>query len=439
MVEKFSVSNLEEGVLSGLRRFKQYGHFHRPEATEVTRVEEITKNPVRMINPFGKPVPELALFAFGDTHYHPPTRLNPDPNEKIPTTKIFNLARRAFRVSKNWHKEIRPELYNGSLAGWPSGFREAIAENPNLFSTHFLSLHTGDIADDAVCRTALEDAVLETQKRMSQIGEVFSSDGHKDPSKTLSIQVLGDHDVDRRPWPEGEKLQQIMWIYNSLGMDQSPAAYLQEVGREGMKADKAVLVLDTNLMEEYWVDTVRQESEKAFSELEAHLPGGWDTFEQLPNPIVSLRNFCMENPHLSDLLKRSLFYSMIENNRRSQERLIEAAKNYKELVIVGHKPAFALKTARKLRDSVDNMTVIAGHRHIPFNSDKHRKIPRPGHAKAWRHKIRLLIVGAPTTGSGGVDIRTSPVGYVLKMNGELNIAPIVEVVPKKSAGLTEAS
>ncbi len=374
----------EERVLGALReRYKQPVAFY-PEGSCLGEIsEKIQKNPLENLNPFGSRVPDLSLFVLGDTHFHPDKRHNPDPIQHLPTTRAFNAVRRTFGGYENWHEQLPPILHNQALRGWESSVKAIVLNTPTLRGENIMVVHAGDIAENAVAKPALEEAILETQSQMTLIGNHL---GNIMGSKTLNIQALGDHDAERRSWENGGKHHQIEWIYSALGINTTPACYLQEIGQEGQKPDKAILMLDTNLMENYWIETVRQESEKLFRTVQT---------------AISV-----------------------------QEALIKKAIDYDELVIIGHKPNPALETASILRDFSKNQiqTVIAGHRHIAYNSDK-RGIPRPGDIKASLRDIRFLVVGAPTIGAGGLVIKGKAVGYLLKINSGQPIAPAYEVIP----------
>jgi len=375
----------EERELGVLReRYKQPVVFYPEGSCPGELSEEIRKNPLlENYNPFGGPIPNVSLFVFGDTHFHPDERHNPDPIQHLPTTRALNAVRRTFGGYEDWHGQIPSILHNQALRGWEASVETIILNTPVLRGENVVVVHAGDIAENAVARPALEEAILETQTQMALIGNHLKNTTE---SRVLNIQALGDHDAERRPWENGGKHHQIEWIYNALGINTTPACYLQEIGLEGQKPDKAILILDTNLMEDYWIETVRQESEELFRTVQTAI--------------------------------------------NVQEALIKKAIDYEELVIIGHKPNRALETASILRDfSKDqSQTVIAGHRHIAYNSDK-RGVPRPGDIKASLRDIRFLVVGAPTIGAGGVVIKGKAVGYLLKIDSGQPIVPAWEVTP----------
>jgi len=370
-------------ALGGLRRLKPPVKFNQGEIDRLV-FKKIKKNPTENYNPFGVPVSEISLFVFGDTHFHPNERHNPDPNQNLPTTRALSFARRVLTGDRNWHGEILPNLHNQALAGWESAVRDLLRDNPALAGKNMAIIHTGDIAEDAVARPAMEESILVTQGAMKSIGENMVS---SDESRALHFQALGDHDVDIRPWERGRIYEQTAWVYKTLGVETTPACYLQEIGQEGQKPDKAILILGTNLMEDKWVEIMSRESDELFK----HVQKGIDM----------------------------------------QEALIDQARNYNELIIIGHRPSFVLKIADRLRaDSIyPRLTVFGGHRHFPYNSDK-RGFPRPGDAMADCRGINIYIVGAASIGAGGIEVkRKKPVGYLLRINGNVPIAPALEVTP----------
>ena len=372
---------LESLALRRLReRFMPPVRFY-PGTEKIAPSEKIAKNPRDNFNPHGGPIFDLTVFFIADTHYYPQERHNEDPSRHLPTTEVLNLARK-IGGHIDWHNTVPPALHNKALAMWPSAVEELVEKFPDLRGTHTQVVHVGDVAQDAVAHPGFEEAILQTQTQMNLIASHLGTSRNE----ALSILTPGDHDVDIRPWENGEIHHKVEWVYQALGLTETPACYLQEIGRPGQKPDKALLILDTNLMERRWMDTIREQSSELFS--------------------------------------------VVKTARKVQEALIEQAKEYDELVIVGHKPSVVLSTYERLEGCIAGKTIlISGHRHIPVDSEKEKYSVRPANFKARWHQVRILNIGSPTKGAGGLIAKGKPVGYIVKMESGKPTADVVEVSP----------
>lgn len=378
----------------------------------------IRPNPESNINSLGSPVSDITLFVFGDTHYHIPEKTTFDRTAILPTTKLFNIIRRhtGQRV-QDWHKEVRPKLYNESLFAWPQAVESFFATGSIQPTESAIIIHTGDIGDDALNKRGFATGIKVTQGVISDIEKQFLTAGQA--TKVQFIQALGNHDVDFHAWTEAERTRQIQWVYKVLGIEQNPACFLQEIKEQNETvARKGILILDTNLLEDAWVREVKRVSMRALSEIQRQtiLP----TFpleSELKDPVFQKRllSVCTSDKLLA-LSSDVLLYPRILQHITTQNKLIQHARRFEEVTIIGHKQKETLEVAKICEGKA---TIIASHRHVAYNSERndtwfHLQKPKT----QSKQPIRTLLVGAPTVGGLGIEIPTKPMGFMLRIDAQ---------------------
>lgn len=390
--------------------------FEVPVSKEIE--SSIRPNPESNMNPLGSPVSSLTLFVFGDTHYHISGRTTFDRTAILPTTKLVNMVRRytGQRV-QNWHNEIRPHLYNESLLTWPQAVETFLAKSLIQPTEAAMIVHTGDIGDDALNKKELATGIKVTQNVISDIEKKFLTKKHS--IRLQCIQALGNHDVDFHAWTEAEKTRQIQWVYKVLGTQQNPASFLQEIKEPNEKvARKGILILDTNLLEDAWVQEVRRVSVRALTELQRQT-----VISTLPleNELIDkvfqerLLSLCTSE-NLRTLSNDALLYPLVLQHISTQNKLIQHARQLEELIIIGHKQKETLEVAKNCEGKA---TIIAGHRHIAYDSERNDKwfhLQKP--KTQSKRLIHTLLVGAPTVGGLGIEVPTKPVSFVLRIDAQ---------------------
>lgn len=374
--------------------------FDDSRITEAAGEVPIIENPIEHINPLGKPVENLTIFAFGDTHFHIPDRASYDRTDVLPTTIAMNALRGNLKRSSGWHQTIRPTLYNQALADWPHQLAMALdlGNASDRLHTNTLIVHTGDIGDDSLNRSEMIKAMRATSSAVGRLKATFDTYSNEQ-TNVVSIQGIGDHDADYRAWPHDVRTDQVQWFYDQLGLHDQPACFLQEI-ENGGKLDKAVLVVDTNLMEGAWIEEARKAALRSLARLtgKAH-------HSNMPN----LDEFFVDDLTLRDIT----LYQNIRKNRGRQEALIRRAQLYDETVILGHKPNVLQKIAQ---GCVGSATIIAGHWHVPYNSDRASAIHLPTQRSKSGKPVRMLVVAPPTRGAVGIEKAAKPVAYMLHLS-----------------------
>jgi hypothetical protein len=209
----------------------------------------------------------------------------------------------------------------------------------------------------------------------------------------------------------------VHWFYGQLGLHEKPASFLQEVGTTE-KPDKAVLVVDTNLMEEAWIEEARQAAARGI----ARLTGALDPAIA---PDFDASRFG-EDPSTRDIV----LYQNVLSNKAAQDELIRRAQAYRETIILGHKPNVLMKIAKECEG---NATIVGGHWHVPINSDNVGSIHLPTQRSKNGSAVRMLVVAPPTRGMGGVEVAAKPVAYMLHLsaNQPLKKEDITVIGPKE--------
>jgi hypothetical protein len=373
--------------------------FNEPQLTSTEAEADHLENPAEHINPLGAPVEALTLFAFGDTHFHVPERSSFDRTAVLPTTVVMGALRGNLRKQHRWHQAVRPTLYNDALADWPNQLAYTLEDQDTSLGEHALIVHTGDVGDDSLNRTELVTAMNATARIIGQLKDTFDtySEGR---TRAVAIQGIGDHDADYRAWPMAVRADQVHWFYGQLGLDEQPACFLQEIGN-AENPDKAVLVVDTNLMEDAWIEEARQAATRGI----ARLTGQIDPSLAPDFDVTSFGN----DPSLRDIV----LYHNIMRNKVAQDRLIGRAQAYNETILLGHKPNVLLKIAK---DCEGDTTIVAGHWHIPYNSDKVGSIHLPTQRSKNGSAVRMLVVAPPTRGMGGLEVAGKPAAYMLHLS-----------------------
>lgn len=209
-----------------------------------------------------------------------------------------------------------------------------------------------------------------------------------------------------RAWVKGGKTRQIQWFYDRKGIDAMPACYLQEVG-SGEKPGSGVLMLDTNLLDDEWIEKVKLSA-----------------YESLRKPSFSYSSFddALDHQELKQYIRSfgrdATIYDEVRAKARLQQDLIERAAQLKNVVIIGHIPRHVKSIAEMMTGRV---TIIAGHRHKSYDSEKIRKGANP----------RVLITGAPTFGAGGIEMQVKPKAYLVDITSadseaKVNITSITQ-------------
>jgi hypothetical protein len=377
---------------------------------EATRLE----NPTEHINPLGSPVDELTIFAFGDTHYHMRERASFDRTAILPTTVAMGALRGNLRRQNRWHQSVRPTVYNNALEDWPSQLAHTLESQGAAVGDHTLIVHTGDVGDDSLNRTELVTAMSATAGIVGQLRSTFDtySDGR---TNVVTIQGIGDHDADYRAWPTDVRADQVHWFYGRLGLNEQPACFLQEVGSEE-HPDKAVLVVDTNLMEDAWTQEARRAAARGIARLTGQI-------DPSLAPDFDVTTFG-DDPSVRDIV----LYHNILRNKATQDELIRRAQAYPETILLGHKPNVLLKIAKECEGDT---TIVAGHWHIPYNTDKVGSIHLPTQRTKNGSTVRMLVVAPPTRGMAGLEVAAKPVAYMLHLsaNQQLSKEDITVVGP----------
>ena len=333
----------------------------------------------------------------------------------LPTTVAMGALRGNLRRQNRWHQAVRPTLYNDALADWPNQLAHTLEDQDIALGEHTLIVHTGDVGDDSLNRTELATAIRVTAGVVGQLQTTFDtySDGR---THTLAIQGVGDHDADYRAWPTDVRADQVHWFYGQLGLNEQPACFLQEVGTTE-RPDKAVLVVDTNLMEEAWIEEARQAAARGI----ARLTG---TLDSSVAPDFDISRFG-EDPSVRDIV----LYRNILRNKAAQDELIRGAQAYKETIVLGHKPNVLLQIAKGCEG---NTTIVGGHWHIPYSTDKVGSIPLPTQRSKNGNAVRMLVVAPPTRGMGGVEVAGKQVAYMLHLtaNRALEKEDVTVVSPR---------
>jgi hypothetical protein len=359
----------------------------------------IIENPAEHINPLGGPVEDLTIFAFGDTHFHIPERVSFDRTAVLPTTVAMSALRGVWRQQNGWHQTVRPALYNRSLADWPDQVSASLGSNDNRVGENTLIIHTGDIGDDSLNRSELSSAMRATSEVIVGLRDAFDTFSNGQ-TNIVSIQGIGDHDADYRAWPKEARTDQVHWFYDQLGLYDEPACFLQEIG-SARNSDKAVLVVDTNLMEEAWVEEMHIAALRSLARL---------TSKAQPSNMPDFDGAPMTGDRL---LRDIVLYRNILRNKERQENIIRQAQIYNETIILGHKPNVLQKIAK---DCDGEATIIAGHWHVPYNSDQVGSIHLPTQKSRSGKPIRMLVVAPPSRGLVGVEVAAKQVAYMIHLS-----------------------
>lgn len=388
--------------------------FNEPMPTDTENGAPLLENPAEHINPLGAPVEELTLFAFGDTHYHIRERTSFDRTALLPTTVAMGALRGNLRRQNRWHQAVRPTLYNDALADWPNQLAHTLENQGTALGEHVLIVHTGDVGDDSLNRTELAAAMDATAGVVERLKSTFDTYSDR-RTQVVTIQGIGDHDADYRAWPTDVRADQVHWFYGQLDLDEQPACFLQEIGSTE-NPDKAVLVVDTNLMEAAWVEEARQAAARGITRLTGKVdPSIAPDFNVTPYG---------DDPSVRDIV----LYHNILRNKAAQDRLIRRAQAYNETIILGHKPNVLLKIAK---DCEGDTTIVAGHWHIPYNSDKVGSIHLPTQRSKNGSAVRMLVVAPPTRGMGGLEVAGKPAAYMLHLSAgqSLRKEDVIDVGP----------
>jgi len=386
-----------------------------PEQVDLEIENGIHPNPPTRFNPLGA-IDDLTVLVISDTHYHikGSGRASRDPTATLPTTRIRNRWRE-FKKNHpyDWHARVRPELFNETLARWPDTIEDFLtSKHADTPTKHILLVHGGDMGDDALKQDELGVAIVENQRAMGGIEDNFARAWGWE-TDVCSIYAPGNHDVDCRAWPISQAAHQLQWYNDKLGNAQQPACFLQEVG--GVNAQKALLVVDTNLMESVWRKKVQAASAYALNRLLARgLPRA-----HINNMIEGVLNGELE---LSDMKgqtqKDVLTYPLILRHKAAQEAMIRRTQeNYDQLTIIGHKPHKTLQVARGSRG---HASVVAGDVHMTYDSGNtptylQRALPRT----KGGHRVQIDGVGAATRGAVGVEWPGTATAKMITM-GESN-------------------
>lgn len=400
------------------------------EVTPERHVRSGTRKNPETNNPIGHPVPELSLFVFGDTHYHIPGRTTFDRIGILPSTRLANVVRRhtGQRVH-DWHKEVRPTLYNNALLAWPHAIKQSL-KSPGVTPTrHIMVVHSGDIGDDALNQEELTTAIETTHNVARDIERQFAL-AWGNPTVTQFIQAVADHDADYRPWAMSQRTRQIQFLYDVLGLQEHPACYLQEIKAENEdRAKKGVLVVDTNLLEDAWIKEVKKSAAYAFAEIQRRNNIPITPLESMitdSNFPDRLRAACTQQDLIA-LSRDVLLYPLILQHIKEQNNIIQQAQALEEVVIVIHKPDVGLRIAEECEGKA---TIIAGHWHFKYNSEKNHLVPFLKKKTKNMQQVRLLIVAPPSRGMMGIEVPGDPCAYLITIRSQdpyLNKKDIYEV------------
>lgn len=367
---------------------------------------EIKKNP-KYWNPLGVPVSKVALFFLGDTHY-PLADAKKDPTTFLRNSIAYFFSQELPAFIKQFptlhpktaYEHVRPGLFETALHALPNSLEGTLEEHQQMKDKDILIIHTGDIAANGAQEGDLSYATKMTQSIMEKIGEKFQTvERIAQRFKTVLIQVAGDHDVDQRPWREEENTKQASWFYKTFG----PSFFYQEIRAEDSdETKKAVLGIDTNLLDKKWQRGIYKGSKRALQELSILTGITFGDVKFLSLETMELiYNTCQTNRR-EDLYEAILLYFKVQEYVQTQEELIEEARDLDELILCGHHPRYVRKIARRL--NAKKTIVITGHRHFPSDSDTIKIRPKPKNKSG--SPIRKLGLGAPTAGYWGFEINS---------------------------------
>ncbi len=400
----------------GKFRISQAG-FEAP--TNQTVESNIRQNPERRYNPLGGSVPELSVVVLSDTHLHIEGRETFDRTAMLPTTRAMNIIRRhTGQRPADWHREVRPALYNNALMEWPNAIGEFLDARDIPQTNHVLLVHGGDMGDDALNQAELGVAITRTQDVIDQIGQRFTSAWGADTT-IQPIYAVGNHDADYIAWPMAERTRQIQWFYEKLGLTEHPACFLQEVQDSTRKEKgKALLVIDTNLLDDAWAKGVREASAQALEKLKTKIDVPNNAIEAIatnPQFLDKIKSLDADQEQLV-LLRDALLFSLIQRHMAEQDEMIKTAQGFRDLVIVGHKPKETLAVAKECEG---NATVIAGDVHFAYDSERaNRLIKLPKKKTKSGSPIRVLLIGGATRGGMGIEIPGKATAFMLTMKAE---------------------
>src|SRR5260370_19516965 len=156
-------------------------------------------------------------------------------------------------------------------------------------------------------------------------------------------------------------------------------------------------------MEDAWIEEARQAAARGIARLTGQV-------DPSVVPDFDITTFGGD-PSVRDIV---LCHNILRN-KAVQDELIRRAQAYPETILLGHKPNVLLKIAKECEGDT---TIVAGHWHIPYNSDKLGAINLPTQHSKNGSTVRMLVVAPPTRGMGGLEVAAKPVAYMLHLAAE---------------------
>lgn len=393
MLTKFFHNDLPRNYKSSFYEDKKLRAIKEIKDGPITNIK-IDKNP-HYKNPLGKHVSSLNFIALSDFHYYPYPDIDAakDPTHhllwaKVPYFFFQKIPAMLSGQKHTWCRVGEPKRNNLAVESWP----KAIADNlTNKLSPNFLVVSLGDYAPDAAQHISFLRAIEKSQEIMQNISKVYKSHyemfnkGKKDVN-AKEFKASGNHEKDIRPWVKKDIVKPTSVFYKTVGQ----TFFLQEIKNGTKKAKKALLCIDTDLLDTYWHKNVKKNAS-------------------------------------------SNLYKMIREYSQIQDQLIEDAKNLEEVVVMGHVPKTTIEIAKKL--NVKKITVIVGDKHYPITNtsidpwwvkvgirQKHlfRKIRGSG------NNMDMFQIGATSIGIGGIKLLTNPTVFSVAMsaNSQTFVQPI---------------
>ncbi len=269
---------------------------------------EIIQNPLKYKNYLGNHVSQGTFVYISDTH---------DCSFKDPSigrtldTRAYELYYFVFqeipaifkrrvlsRKARTWLEDVGEPRFLEALQGWPAGIAQVLSVHPELLLGPVSFTLGGDLGIRGQCMSQYAYAIKHNQSVVDQSLHQFTTLQRQyrvGISPKVSKIIPGNHDKSLEDWDDESTLDQAIWFDRALGIlpqqqaispaviDYSyPACYLQEFYRLGEhKPIKAVLEIDTELLNRKWVNGVFEAADRALHTISTITKQGFGNIEML--------------------------------------------------------------------------------------------------------------------------------------------------------------
>ena len=414
---------------------------------------EIIQNPLKYKNYLGNHVSQGTFVYISDTH---------DCSFKDPSigrtldTRAYELYYFVFqeipaifkrrvlsRKARTWLEDVGEPRFLEALQGWPAGIAQVLSVHPELLLGPVSFTLGGDLGIRGQCMSQYAYAIKHNQSVVDQSLHQFTTLQRQyrvGISPKVSKIIPGNHDKSLEDWDDESTLDQAIWFDRALGIlpqqqaispaviDYSyPACYLQEFYRLGEhKPIKAVLEIDTELLNRKWVNGVFEAADRALHTISTMTKQGFGKREMLftnGEMLNHLFQLChgkySKQCDLWRLYNYVMYSLLIKKHQEKQNHLISYAQSLDliEIFVVGHRPRETFDVATNFR--APYVSVIAGHIHIGGNSENPDKIQNlflPRKKTIDRNPIRTLITRSSTIGAGAVQFKNDELSFIFQVD-----------------------